>query len=184
MWCCRCDCGTERTVSGKDLRYGKSRSCDCLKLEQAAERLIIHRLAYHPQFHAWQQMRERCRNPRDPAYRNYGGRGITVCDRWQNFTNFLTDMGARPSPIHSLDRIDNNGNYEPGNCRWATRSQQNRNTRRNPLRGIDGERISWHQAADYLAMSWYALRRRLLSALFKVHKPRFEPCRSSTVEDF
>ncbi len=81
-------------------------------------------------YSCWQHMKRRCLSKNDPAYKNYGGRGIKVCDRWLKFSNFYADMGDRPDGL-SLDRIDNDGNYEPGNCRWATRKEQNRNTRRN-----------------------------------------------------
>jgi hypothetical protein len=84
----------------------------------------------HPLYTTWALMRSRCRNPRDPSWENYGGRGITVCERWNSFPNFLADMGEKPSLQHTLDRVDNEGNYEPGNCRWATRSEQIRNSRR------------------------------------------------------
>jgi hypothetical protein len=88
---------------------------------------VKHGMSGTPEFVAWTSMRQRCGNPRCRRYANYGGRGISICERWRAFENFLADMGRRPSPDHSLDRIDNDGNYELGNCRWATRSQQQRN---------------------------------------------------------
>lgn len=96
--------------------------------------LIVDR---HPLYKRWHAMIRRCRNPTSAAYKNYGGRGIVVCPRWHSFKNFLADMGL-PPPGHTLDRINNDGNYEPGNCRWASRHQQQRNTRRNIKLTIDG----------------------------------------------
>lgn len=92
-----------------------------------------------PEYTAWAGMLQRCRNPKNAAYPDYGGRGITVCDAWRDsFEAFYADLGPRPSARHSIDRIDNDGNYEPGNCRWATAKEQNRNTRRARLLTFDG----------------------------------------------
>jgi hypothetical protein len=89
----------------------------------------IHGMTGTPEHRAWLDMRKRCVNPRNKKFKHYGGRGIRVCERWDSFANFYADLGPRPSPLHSLDRIDNDGNYESGNCRWATRSEQRRNQR-------------------------------------------------------
>jgi hypothetical protein len=90
-------------------------------------------LSYTPEYGVWESMKSRCQNPKCWKFANYGGRGIKVCERWQSFENFYADMRLRPSPHHSIDRIDNDGNYEPGNCRWATQSEQNKNRRKSSL---------------------------------------------------
>lgn len=128
-WLCQCDCGGTKIADGGSLREGFVKSCGCLLIETAAERNFKHGRCGTPEHRAWKALRGRCNNPNDPAYANYGGRGIRVCERWNSFDNFLADMGLKPTPKHSIDRIDNNGNYEPGNCRWATDSQQNKNKR-------------------------------------------------------
>lgn len=127
----RCDCGVEKSVRRGNLGR-TTMSCGCLRSETSRERglnKISHRLTLTPEHHAWVSMRQRCTKPSVVAYKNYGGRGIKVCERWEKFDNFIKDMGMRPSSDHSLDRVDVNGNYEPSNCRWATSLEQARNRR-------------------------------------------------------
>lgn len=144
LWVCKCACGNTAEVVAGNLRHGLSRSCGCLKAEAARARCsnpATHPARKHgharnwtskttPEYGAWQKAKFRCSNPNDPFYPDYGGRGITMCQRWrESFEAFLADMGTRPGPGYSLDRIDNDRGYEPGNCRWATALEQAANRR-------------------------------------------------------
>ncbi len=135
VWRCSCDCGNMTKVCGSDLERPQgrgSKSCGCLCKEINSRLHRIHGMEGTKEYRAWRSMKTRCFLPNHPAYKNYGARGITVCDRWMHsFANFFVDMGLAPESGRSLDRINNDGNYEPGNCRWATRSQQRRNRRVN-----------------------------------------------------
>lgn len=138
-WLCACDCGTVVTVVGESLRSGHAKSCGCFRREFAS---IVGKAArprhghacrdrYSVEYRTWGGMIQRCTNPKFRQFRDYGGRGISVCPEWRtSFERFLADMGPRPVGL-TLDRINNDGNYKPGNCRWASRSQQQRNQRRN-----------------------------------------------------
>lgn len=162
-WHCRCDCGEERSVNGQTLRLGRSRGCGCERLE------ILRARAKHGHnrvgnktktYKVWQGMRGRCTNPKIKCFSRYGGRGITVCERWSSFEAFLADMGPCP-PRLTLERIDNDRGYEPGNCKWATRSEQNRNTRNNVVIEFMGERRCVTDWAKHIGVSLGTLRDRL-----------------------
>lgn len=136
---CLCDCGVIKEVRVYSLIDGKSRSCGCLSKEITAKRELIHGNSAKPEYLIWIKIKHRCNNPKDRQYPNYGGRGILLCKKWLDFEEFSKDMGPRPGPKHTIDRINNNGNYEPGNCRWATKKEQNNNKRNNVLVEIGSE---------------------------------------------
>jgi hypothetical protein len=161
FWVCRCDCGIEREVEGTSLRTGTSKSCGCYSAEVARERETTHGMTGTPLHGIWRSMLTRCFNPASNAYHDYGARGITVCDRWLSFENFYADMNTRPSPDHTLDRIDNNKGYEPSNCRWATKSEQVSNRRNCIYVDTPTGRITVSEAARRAGISFAAMRSRL-----------------------
>lgn len=146
-WLCRCNCGNHVVVVGQCLRRGDSKSCGCLKGERGRAALVTHGLGKPSEYAIWQSAKARCFDASSHNYPRYGGRGITMCDRWRNsFANFLSDMGPRPSKHHSIERLDNNQGYTPDNCCWATTSQQARNRRSNRMltyQGVTQPAVVW-----------------------------------------
>lgn len=130
VWLCRCDCGMEIVAKGHELKRGNTSSCGCWRSERIAIKATRHGKSYGSEYHAWSQAKHRCFNKKATNYKDYGGRGITMAPEWvDDFAAFLHHIGMKPTPNHTLDRINNSGNYEPGNVRWATLSEQQRNRR-------------------------------------------------------
>ncbi len=147
-WLCQCDCGNTHTAYAGNLKNNSTKSCGC------AQHTIVHGGSYSSEYAIWKAMRRRCGSARCIEFKNYGGRGITVCPRWaQSFKAFQEDMGPRPSAAYTLDRINNEGNYEPGNCRWATRIEQASNTRRSRFIELNGEWVTLSEAGRRLGVT-------------------------------
>lgn len=157
MWLCRCECGTEKTVDSASLRRGGSLSCGCFNEEVCTK----HGQCGSRLYGIWAGMIGRCTRTRHKSYRNYGGRGIKVCERWMSFANFAADMPPFPGDGYQIDRIDNDGNYEPGNCRWATRKENMRNRRTTHLMTLNGVTKPMSDWADELGINRDTIRDRL-----------------------
>ena len=158
MWNCKCDCGHDAVVQAANLRNGHSRSCGC----QSAIQEKTHGLGGTPTHRVWAGMLARCFNKNRRAYPDYGGRGITVCERWRKFENFLADMGTKPDGM-TLERENNDGNCEPGNCVWATVLQQCNNRRSNRMVTIDGSLMTLSSACRRYGTYHSLVRRRELA---------------------
>lgn len=165
QYLCKCECGRDSVCPAGRLRRGSKRSCGCLQSELSAERcrerLTTHGLSKHPLYLTWTNMRERCLNPECPAYPRYGGRGITICERWADVRNFIEDVPPRPSKHHTLDRIDNDRGYEPGNVRWASPKEQSRNRRNRRLLTVGGVTKLMVEWAEVTGISMQTIHRRL-----------------------
>lgn len=169
VWICQCACGNQTETTSNRLRTGTTKSCGCRNIRKTIERNVANTIHGHassslkretPTYRSWQCMIFRCQNPSADNYPEYGGRGVTVCDRWRSFELFLNDLGVRP-PRMTLDRIDVNGNYEPGNCRWATAITQGRNRRSNKFLTFNGETLTIAEWVERLGCKSSAIRERL-----------------------
>ncbi len=161
-WECLCDCGKLTEVLSNSLRSGRAKSCGCLQKQVTINRNTTHNMRRSPEYYIWMAMKSRCGNKKSQYFKNYGGRGISVCNKWINsFQRFYEDMGKRPSNNHSLDRIDNNGNYELGNCQWATRVEQARNARSNHNITLNGRTLCIAGWAERQGISYSTLYARI-----------------------
>lgn len=160
IWLCRCDCGNDKRVRGNDLRSGKIRSCGCLLSEVSKSRATRHSMSESREYQSWCSAKARCHNPKNLAFHNYGDRGIFMSEEWkQSFQSFYQDMGPCPEGM-SLDRIDNNGPYGNGNCRWTDRLTQNSNQRRTLFITHQGETLTAKEWAKRLGVSYSTVYRR------------------------
>lgn len=168
-WMCRCDCLREKWIRGKHLIHGSVVSCGCYKSESARKQMTIHGMVDAPEFVIWCGMKNRCLHQGSTSWKNYGGRGIKVCDRWirgdgvkGGFECFYEDVGPRPSPKHEIDRYpDNDGNYEPGNVKWSLRKDQANNRRSCRILEFQGRRQSVKLWCDELGLNYPRVRARI-----------------------
>lgn len=160
-WLCTCDCGSSAEISGANLRSGKTRSCGCFKRDRMSEGIgKTHGMYGSRENKSWSTMMERCHNPKAKSYADYGGRGITVCERWKSFANFFADMGVRP-PGMTLDRKNNSFGYGPENCRWSTVSEQQNNRRNSRRYHFDGRAFTSLELSEITGIPYHALRKQL-----------------------
>lgn len=172
-WLCLCDCGNLKEVHTDGLNSQKTRSCGCLRIDtlfSKTNKFRKHGMHLSPEYKTWQSMKERCLNKRSKSYHVYGGLGIKICKRWEkSFEKFYVDMGKRPSIEYSIDRINNDGDYKPSNCRWATASQQMRN------RGVSLPDSSY-EIIDLLMkhkkLKYCAARKKLIGVLECLNKSK------------
>ena len=162
-WTCKCDCGKLCVSHGTGLRKGRAKSCGCLRVVTMSKNMKTHGMSGLKIHRVWRAIIQRCTNPNDSNYHRYGGRGITVCPEWwYDFAQFFKDMGPQPSPKHTVDRIDSNGNYCKDNCRWATQEEQQNNRRDNVLITYGGETKTTSQWAKQ-----FNIERRIVADRFK-----------------
>lgn len=140
---CLCDCGKHKKIYINSLQSGATRSCGCLQKEHVKSRVSENKKMFPKEYNSWSSMKQRCMYKKSHKYPRYGGRGIVICDRWvDSFDKFINDMGPKPSDKHTIDRIDNDGNYEPSNCRWITNKEQSINRGNTILVDIDGKKMT------------------------------------------
>lgn len=167
-WVCRCECGNLTEAIGGNLASGRTKSCGCLQAERASITTTTHGGSKSPEYRIFQGMWKRCTNPNSASFSQYKGR--TPPNEWKSFEKFLSDMGPRPSPAHSIDRVDNDLPYGPGNCRWATPKEQSRNSRRNVWVRAGGKVMCLSEACEALGLTYS----KVLSRFRKLDKTMLE----------
>lgn len=170
-WLFKCDCGKEKVIEKSSVKTGHTKSCGCWQIENNKVIGITHNKSKTREFKIWLGIKKRCLNKKHSTYKNYGGRGIKICDRWKDsFENFLADIGSAPSELYSIDRIDNNGNYEPSNCKWVTRKEQNNNTRRNRIFSYEGNNYTLSNLCDKLELKYKLIYDRVTKLKWKIEE--------------
>lgn len=170
LWKCLCDCGAEAVVRLGNLRNGHTRSCGCERVATTTKSKTTHGMYGTPEHASWSNMLTRCGNPSNPKYKDYGGRGIEVCERWlHSFENFLADMGARP-PNTTLGRVDNNGHYSRSNCEWQTLIEQGRNRRNTALFLYNGKLATVPEHCESIGLKPSTVRSRIYTYGWPIEK--------------
>jgi hypothetical protein len=184
-WRCRCACGSEVDVIGQNLVRGNTRSCGCFHSQRVKETFTTHGFCAEgppkTEYRIWNCIQQRCQNPKNPNWPNYGGRGIRLCAQWQTFEGFFADVGPRPSPDLTLDRKDNNGDYEPGNVRWATQAEQIRNRRSSVIVEHAGEKLSVTEWGRRFGIEPKTLKNRLFHQKLSFEEATSRPGRKACV---
>lgn len=177
-WLCQCACGTVKRVDAYSINRGASTSCGCYRSENLTATRSTHGKSRTRLYRVWAAMLDRCRNPNDKHFADYGGRGIVVCLRWEkDFAAFAADMGERPGPQFMLDRVNNDGPYSPDNCRWASPTEQARNRRGVRLISFNGENLTIAEWADRLGLSVSMLKTRISRRKMPVEEAFTAPSR-------
>lgn len=179
-WNCLCKCGNNSTVTSSHLKAGTTSSCGCIRINRAKILNLKHGDALSKEYSAWKNLISRCTDPDNKSFKDYGGRGITVFCAWvDSYENFLADAGRAPSRYHMIDRIDTNGNYEPNNIKWSTRTEQNSNRRNNRYYIYNGESITLSEVSRRVNIKVATLRRRIFKAGMTFDDAVLKPIRNS-----